>query len=123
MAFHSPYAQGFFRVAACTPQVEVANPQANVAATLKLAQAAASRSVGLAVFPELGLSGYAIDDLLFQDALLDAVELGLARLCDASAELLPILVVGAPLRAADKLFNCAVVIHAGAILGVVPKTY
>jgi len=119
----SPYAHGFFRVAACTPRVEPADPRANLAATLDLARQADRQRVGLAVFPELGLSAYANDDLFFQDALLDAVEQALAELCRASAELLPILLVGAPLRAQGALFNCALAIHRGQILCAVPKTY
>lgn len=119
----SPYAQGFFRVAACTPRVTPADPAANLAATLQLAQQAHQHQAGLAVFPELGLSAYAIDDLLFQDALLDAVEDALDNLCRASQALLPVLLVGAPLRAEGALFNCAVAIHRGRILCALPKTY
>ena len=77
----------------------------------------------MVVFPELGISAYAIDDLLHQSALLDGVEIALERLVAASAELFPVLVVGAPVRAEGGLFNCAVVIHRGAVLGVVPKSY
>ena len=75
------------------------------------------------IFPELGLSAYAIDDLLLQDALLDAVERAIDQLVEASRGLFPVLVVGAPLRFEGGLYNTAVVIHRGAILGVVPKTY
>ena len=75
------------------------------------------------VFPELGLSGYSIEDLLHQHALLD----GGARALDgdraASAALLPVIVVGAPLAPSGGLFNTAVVIHRGRMLGVVPKSY
>jgi NAD+ synthase (glutamine-hydrolysing) len=71
----------------------------------------------------LSLTGYAIDDLLGQDAVLDAVHAGLARIIDASVELLPVLVVGAPLRHRARLFNAAVVIHRGRVLGVVPKLH
>ena len=77
----------------------------------------------LAVFPELGISGYSIEDLHQQDALLDAVEAALATLCARSRDLLPLLLVGAPLRRDGALFNCAVAIHRGRILGVVPKSY
>ena len=119
----TPYAHGFFRVAACTPRVAPADPRGNLAATLELACAADRQRAGLAVFPELGLSAYANDDLFFQDALLDEVEQVLHELCRASLELLPILLVGAPLRAQGALFNCALAIHRGRILCAVPKTY
>ncbi len=75
------------------------------------------------LFPELGLSSYAIDDLLFQDALLDRVEAALVEIAAASRELYPVLVVGAPLRREGRLFNTAFVIHRGAIPGAVPKSY
>ena len=79
--------------------------------------------MALAVFPELAVSGYAIDDLLLQDALLDAVEQALLTLIARSADLLPVLVVGAPLRHGARLYNCAVAIHRGRLLGVVPKVH
>lgn len=119
----NPYAQGFFRVAACTPVVVPADPRRNLIATLQLARQADQQRVGLAVFPELGLCGYSNDDLFFQDTLLDEVERCLQDLCRASLELLPILLVGAPLRAQGALFNCAMAIHRGRIHCVVPKTY
>ncbi|MBT8768539.1 NAD(+) synthase [Metapseudomonas boanensis] len=122
-SIQSPYTHGFFRVAACTPRVELADPRANLAATQELAQQADLRQVGLAVFPELGLSAYAIDDLLLQDALLDEVQEVLAELCCTTRDLSPILVVGAPLKAEGALFNCALAIHRGRILCAVPKTY
>ena len=75
------------------------------------------------MFPELALTGYAIDDLLGQDVLLDAVHEGLAAIARASADLLPVIIVGAPLRHRDRLFNTAVVIHRGRVLGVVPKVH
>src|SRR4051812_46766751 len=79
--------------------------------------------VALAVFPELTLSGYSIEDILLQDGLLDAVEDSVATVVAASAELLPVLVVGAPLRHRHRVYNTALVIHRGAVLGVVPKSY
>jgi NAD+ synthase (glutamine-hydrolysing) len=121
--FHSIYAHGMLRVAACTPRVAVADVAHNLRATLELAGAASAAGAALAVFPELGLSAYAIDDLLHQDALLAAVEHALDDLVSASGALAPVLVVGAPLRAEGRLFNCAAVVHRGRLLGVVPKTY
>ena len=121
--FHSLYSHGFLRVAAAAPKVVVADPRTNLAETLKLARQADARRAGLVVFPELGLSAYAIDDLLLQDALLDAVEAALGELVEASRSLWPVIIVGAPLRHRARLYNCAVAIHAGRILGVVPKAY
>ena len=121
--FDSIYTQGFLRAATCVPMVEVASPARNLDETLKLAQEASSRDAALAVFPELGLTAYANDDLFFQDALLEAAEAAVAEIVRASHELKPVLIVGAPIAAEGKLFNCAVVIYRGRILGIVPKTY
>lgn len=122
MDFRSIYAQGLARVAACTVPVKVADPATNALAVLAEARACHEDGVAVAVFPELCLSGYAIDDLVLQDALLDGVRAGLASIVEASADLTPVLVVGAPLQHAGRLFNCAVVVHGGRILGVAPKS-
>ncbi len=121
--FRSVYRHGFARVAACTTRCRLADPKANAGAVLELARACHHRGVAVAVFPELGLSGYAIGDLLHQSALLDAVEDALVELVAASAELMPLLLVGAPLRHAGSLYNCALAIHRGRLLGVVPKVH
>ena len=123
MNFHSIYCHGFARVAACTIASNVADPSANATAILDAARACHEKSVAVAVFPELCLSGYAIEDLLLQDALLDAVVRGLAAVVEASTGFMSVLVVGAPLRQGSRIYNCAVVVHRGRVLGVVPKTY
>lgn len=123
LPFESVYRHGFARVAACTIPVAVADPATNADAVLSAARECDADGVAVAVFPELCLSGYAIDDLVMQDPLLDAVETALERLVAASADLLPVLLVGAPLRHGNRLFNCAVVIHRGRVLGVAPKSY
>ncbi len=121
--FYSLYAHDFVRVACCVPRTRVADAEYNLGQTLRLAQEGDKARTAIMVFPELGLSSYAIEDLLLQDALLDQVERSVARVVEASKTLFPILVVGAPLRVTDRLYNTAVVIHRGKILGVVPKTY
>ncbi len=123
MDFYSAYAHGFARVAACTLPVAIADPASNAARTIEQARACHDDGVAVAVFPELGLSGYAIDDLFLQDTLLEAVVAGLATIVEASHDLRPVIVVGAPLLHGNRLYNCAVVIHAGEILGVSPKSY
>ncbi len=122
-SFFSPYRHQFVRLGACVPQVAVAEPRRNAAAIEALLAAGDAARVGLMVFPELCLSAYAIDDLLFQDALLDAVEAEIGRLVDISRKLFPVFVVGAPLRARGHLYNCGVVIHRGQLLGIVPKVF
>lgn len=122
--FGSIYSHGYVRAAVCVPRVRVADPAFNLAETLTLARRAAERHAVLALFPELGLSAYTCDDLFHQDALLDAVEAALAELIAASAEeALPLLLVGLPVRAEGRLFNCAAAVYRGRLLGVVPKSY
>src|SRR3954451_8275973 len=98
MNFHSLYQHGFARVAACTCRIAIADPPANAQAILRQARACSEEVVWVAVFSEIGLSRYSIDDLLLQDALLDGVEAALDTVVAGSAALLPMLVVGAPLR-------------------------
>ncbi|SDE03828.1 NAD(+) synthase [Belnapia rosea] len=121
--FSSLYRHGFARVAACTIRTALADPASNGAEILRVAEDCHRRGAAVAVFPELALSAYSIEDLLLQDVLLDAVEAAAAELIEASRSLLPVLVVGAPLRYAGRVYNTALVIHRGRLLGVVPKTY
>ena len=123
MDFYSAYGQGFARLAACTLHTAIGEPATNAESVLAVARDCHDEGVGLAVFPELTLSGYSIEDILMQDALLDAVEDALLDIVVASADLLPVLVVGAPLRYQHRIYNTAVVIHRGTVLGVVPKSY
>jgi NAD+ synthase (glutamine-hydrolysing) len=121
--FFSLYSHDFVRVACCVPRTRVADAGYNLAETLKLAARGDKARTAVMVFPELGLSSYAIDDLLLQDSLLDQVEASVASLVEASKTLFPVLIVGAPVRLVGRLYNTAIVIHRGKILGVVPKTY
>jgi NAD+ synthase (glutamine-hydrolysing) len=123
MDFFSVYRHGFVRVAACTHTTALADPAGNAESVLGLARECHEDGVGLAVFPELTLTGYSIEDIVLQDALLEAVESALLDIVARSADLLPVLVVGAPLRYRNRVYNTAVVIHRGRILGVVPKSY
>ncbi|MET0782272.1 MAG: NAD(+) synthase [Microbacterium sp.] len=123
LEFESAYRHGFARIAACTIPVAIADPVRNADAVLATARECDADAVAVAVFPELCLTGYAIDDLVMQDAVLDAVEAAIARLVAASEDLFTVLVVGAPLRHRNRLYNCAVVIHRGELLGVAPKSY
>ena len=123
MDFYSAYARGFVRVAACTHRTVLAEPAANAESVLRIARDCHTDGVAVAVFPELTLSGYSLDDILMQDSLLDAVEAAVADVVAGSADLLPVLVVGAPLRHLHRIYNTAVVIHRGVILGVAVKSY
>jgi NAD+ synthase (glutamine-hydrolysing) len=111
------------RVAVCVPSVKVADPAYNAERTLALARRVSEDGGAVALFPELGISAYTCEDLFQQDALLSAVEAALERVVEESRGLSPVLLVGAPLRLEGKLFNCALVVHRGHVLGVAPKTY
>ena len=123
LPFGSLYRHGYVRMAAGVPIVKIAEPRVNAERTLALARRASDEEAALVVFPELGLTGYSVEDLFHQQALLDGVLDALGTLIAASSELVPVIVVGAPLRAEGGLFNAAVVIHRGSVLGVVPKSY
>ncbi|WP_027347273.1 NAD(+) synthase [Hamadaea tsunoensis] len=123
MNFRSIYQHGFARVAAVTGHTAVADPAVNAETVLRQARHCSGEGVAVAVFPELGLCGYSIEDLLLQDAVLDDVAAALATVVAGSADLLTVLVIGAPLRHRNRVYNCAVVVHRGRILGVAPKSY
>ncbi|WP_299444657.1 NAD(+) synthase [uncultured Phycicoccus sp.] len=123
MDFRNVYAHGFARVAACTLPVALADPAENARRIVEQVRACHDDGVAVALFPELSLSGYAIDDLLLQDVLLDAVDDAVVAIAEATAGLTPLVVVGAPLRHGHRLYNCAVAIHRGSVLGVAPKAY
>jgi NAD+ synthase (glutamine-hydrolysing) len=122
-SFNSAYSHGFIRVAVCVPSVRVADPEFNATHTAILARQASRAGAAVVLFPELGLSAYSNDDLFQQDGLLEASKAALARLIRESRQLIPILIVGVPLRLDARLFNCAAVIYRGRLLGLAPKTY
>jgi NAD+ synthase (glutamine-hydrolysing) len=121
--FGSLYSHGFVRIGAAVPHVRIAEPAYNAQRAIELAARAHEDGAALIAFPELGISGYAIDDLLHQHALLAATRDALARIAADSEGLRPVILVGAPLLVEGGVFNTAVVIHRGRILGVVPKSF
>jgi NAD+ synthase (glutamine-hydrolysing) len=123
VSFFNLYRHNFVRVAVAVPEVRVADPAFNAAQSIELLRDAAARDVALVVFPELGLSAYSCDDLFQQQALQDGVLRAIADIRSASKHLDPVAIVGAPLVVDGQLYNCALVVHRGRVLGVVPKTY
>lgn len=121
--FYSPSTHGLIRVATCSPPVRTADVSFNVSGILEEARRADERDVDLLVFPELCVSSYALDDLHLQSALLDAAEQGVARIVRKTAKLRPLLLIGAPLRRNGRIYNCALAIAHGRLLGAVPKSY
>jgi len=123
MHFDNLYSHDFARIAVAVPTCRVADPAYNAVQTVALFDEAVAQGAALVAFPELGLSGYTCDDLFHQRALLDACEAALASVLEASREKPTVAIVGMPLRVDQRLFNVAVVVHRGRILGAVPKTY
>ena len=121
MDFANIYAQGFARVAARVLPVKLADPVANAAAVIEDVKAQSNNGVCLVAYPELSLTGCSCGDLFLQDALLDATEDAIVALAEASADLRPVIIVGAPVRAGHRLYNCAVVIQGGQLQMIVPK--
>jgi len=121
--FYSPYAHGFVRACVCIPFLRVADPDYNVAQTLGLARQASEMGAAVALFPELGLSAYSNEDLFHQDALLQGSLAALEQFVEGSRDLTPLLLVGVPLRLGGQLFNCAVAVYRGRVLGLTPKSY
>jgi NAD+ synthase (glutamine-hydrolysing) len=123
LPFGSLYRHGFARVAVAVPEVRVADVSFNVEATLELAREADAKGSVLVTFPELGLTAYSNDDLFGQESLLAAACEGLQRVVDESRSLRTMLLVGMPLRHRGRLYNAAVAIHRGIVVGAVPKSY
>ena len=121
--FFNLYNHGFIRVAVGIPEVRVADPAFNASRTIELMEQAERERALLVLFPELGLSAYSCEDLFHQQALLDGSLQALRSALEASEKLNLIAVVGTPLQVDHLLFNCAVVLLRGRILGIVPKTF
>jgi NAD+ synthase (glutamine-hydrolysing) len=114
---------GFIKVAAAVPTVKVADCQYNLKKIESLIAQAEGQGVEIITFPELCLTGYTCQDLFRQELLLQASETAIFQLLDFTRKLRVISIVGLPLAVGDLLLNCAVVIQAGQVMGVVPKTY
>jgi NAD+ synthase (glutamine-hydrolysing) len=121
--FHALHTHAMVRVAAATPHASVGDAAANAASTVALARDADARGVDLVVYPELNLTSYAIDDLHLQSAQQRSTVAAIEAVVEASRTLRPVLLVGAALPRNGRLYNCALAIHRGRILGVVPKTF
>ena len=114
---------GFVKVAAGTPKIRVADCGYNAAQVAALMRQAAEQGVRVLALPELCLTGYTCGDLFLQDALLKGAEEALGTILKATRDLDMVTAVGLPVRCANKLYNCAAVIHQGRILGLVPKIH
>lgn len=114
---------GFVRVAAAVPNVFVADAMENAKATVELVLKAQFEHVQVVAFPELGMTAYTCADLFFQQRLLQDAEKAVEYVLQATADVDTVVLVGAPCCHANRLYNCALVLHKGRIMGIVPKTY
>ena len=114
---------GFLRVAAASPRVWLANPAKNAAEIIRMAGEAAGNGTSVLVFPELCVTGYSCADLFAQERLLTAAEEAVAQILKATKGLQLLLAIGAPVRFDGRLYNCALLLKEGKLLGIVPKTY
>src|SRR5512135_1555852 len=121
--FFNLYRHGFIRAAACVPQLRVADPDYNAAKTIEMCRAAAENKAVIAIFPEMGISGYSNEDLFHQDALLKGVLNSISNVLSSTADLNTMIVIGAPLQVVSFLFNCGIVVYREKILGVAVKSY
>jgi NAD+ synthase (glutamine-hydrolysing) len=114
---------GLIRIGAAIVQLRIADVDYNVGAIIECVKKAAGNGVQILAFPEMSITGYTINDLIQQQALLDKAKQGLSDLLEATARLSMVIVIGMPLVVEQKIFNCAVVMNSGSILGVIPKVY
>ena len=114
---------GLLRLGAAVVPLKVADVDFNIEVIIKSLKTASVEGVQILTFPEMAITGYTIGDLIHQQVLLENVERGLANLLAATADYNIILIVGAPLVIKQKIYNCAVVLNAGRVLGVIPKMY
>lgn len=121
MNFSSLYDQGFARVAAVSIPVHPAQPDLNADEVIQAARVASDRGAVVVTFPELCISGYDLGDLFLQPTLHDAVEQAIIKVVQGCSDLTPIVWIGAPLRHDGHLYNCAIAIHRGRIVGITPK--
>lgn len=114
---------GFVRVGCASFDIQLGQVKHNAQQIIEYAHKAANEHVNVLVFPELSLTGYTIEDLFFQKRVLNEVHTQIERILDETYQLDMFIVFGAPLYSCNKLYNCAIAISQGDILGVVPKTY
>lgn len=114
---------GYIRVAAASPRVYLADTERNKAEIIRIAEEAAKNEASVVVFPELCVTGYTCADLFSQRRLLEAAEKAVEDIAGAGLPSGLLIAMGAPVRHAGRLYNCAILIKGGKILGIVPKIY
>ncbi len=115
--------QGYFRVAAAVPHVNVADVAYNIEQIKAMSQELADKGVELIVFPELCVTAYTCGDLFHQETLLNSASVAIETLRDFTTGLNAVIIVGAPMFINGSVYNCAVAMSGGKVLAAVPKTY
>lgn len=114
---------GFIRVCAACPKIKVADIKYNVSEIKSIILKAYNENVSILVFPELCITGYTCGDLFGQDILIKRCNDAVEDLCKFTKDLDMFIFIGAPVLTGQFLFNCAIAIHKGKVIGIVPKTY
>lgn len=114
---------GYVRVATVTPELKIANLEFNTQEIIKEINTLSQEGVEIALFPELSLTGYTCADLFNQDLTITSIPKYLQKITESTKDLEMISIIGAPIFVDNQLFNCAIVLQKGSILGIVPKTY
>ena len=112
---------GFVKVAACTPEIRVADVDFNVEKIIEQIEKCKEQKVKIAVFPELCITGYTCQDLFFQETLLDKAMYGLIKLAQSTKDYDALVAVGLPVCVLGKIYNCAAVMQNGEILAFIPN--
>ena len=113
--------EGFVRVAACSPEIRVADTAFNASGIIGAVRLAQERAVQLLALPEMALTGYTAGDLFFQDALHAGVEAAVREILAQTADTQTVFTFTVPLCLRGRMYNAALVMQAGRILGAVPK--
>jgi NAD+ synthase (glutamine-hydrolysing) len=114
---------GFVRVASVSPKISIGDVMFNQEMILDAVDKCISHQCSLVLFPELTITGYTCADLFFQQILIKSALNSLQKIADSTINKNLVIIAGSPIENNGKLFNCAVVIYSGEILGIVPKTY
>lgn len=114
---------GFIKVAAATPSVKVADVEYNTQEIIKCILEADKQKAEVIVFPELCVTGYTCGDLFFYDTLIKATYKGVEKIINTTKDINSLIFIGIPFKYNDRIYNVALAIYKGKILGIVPKTY
>ena len=110
------------RICGAVPELRVADVDFNVENIVEAMKKAQNEGVQVLIFPEMAITGYTIGDLVQHQALLSKATKGLRRILEASTGNPMLVIMGIPLDVEQKIFNCAVALNSGHLLGVIPKT-